>query len=57
MVSPAEVADITYRESEADQFMILPHERGRLALEQKRANPQVIYDEMFRLAAKRLQAG
>ena len=37
--------------------MILPHERGRLSLEQKRANPQVIYDEMFRLAAKRLQAG
>tara|TARA_B100001079_G_C16387721_1_gene505250 strand:- start:1412 stop:1987 length:576 start_codon:yes stop_codon:yes gene_type:complete len=56
-ISAAEVADITYRESEADQFMILPHERGRLALEQKRANPQVIYDEMFRLAAKRLQAG
>ena len=56
-ISAAEVADITYRESEADQFMILPHERGRLSLEQKRANPQVIYDEMFRLAAKRLQAG
>lgn len=53
-ISAADVADITYRESEADQFMILPHERGRLALEQKRADPQVIYDEMVRLAAKRV---
>jgi hypothetical protein len=35
--------------------MILPHERGRLALEQKRADPQVIYQEMFKLAARRLE--
>lgn len=55
-ISAADVADTIYRESEADQFMILPHERGRLAAAQKRANPQVIYDEMFKLAAKRLQA-
>ena len=54
-ISAQEVADITYRESEADQFMILPHERGRLALEQKRADPQVIYQEMFKLAARRLE--
>ena len=56
-ISAQEVADITYRESEADQFMILPHERGRLALEQKRADPQVIYQEMFKLAARRLEQG
>ena len=54
-ISAADVADVTYRESEADQFMILPHERGRLAVEQKRADPQVIYQEMFKLAARRLQ--
>lgn len=55
-ISAADVADTIYRESQADEFMILPHERGRLAAEQKRADPQVIYDEMFKLAAKRLQA-
>jgi NAD(P)-dependent dehydrogenase (short-subunit alcohol dehydrogenase family) len=56
-ISAADVADIIFRESEADRFLILPHESGQQAWAVKQANPQAIYDEMTRLAAKRLEGG
>lgn len=54
-ISAAEIADTVYTQSEADTFMILPHEAGRSAWAAKQANPQVIYDEMIRLAVKKLE--
>ncbi len=55
-LSAAQVADIIYEQSEADRFMILPHESGRQAWALKQANPQAIYDEMTRLATRRLDS-
>ena len=54
-ISASEIADIVYTQSEADTFMILPHEAGRAAWAAKQANPQVIYDEMIRLAVKKME--
>lgn len=54
-ITAAEVADIVYQQSEADRFMILPHESGRQAWAVKQANPQAIYDEMTRLAVKKME--
>ncbi|WP_394243542.1 SDR family oxidoreductase [Halopseudomonas laoshanensis] len=54
-ISAADVAGIIYQQSAVDQFMILPHESGRMAWAAKQADPQVIYDEMTRLAAKRIE--
>lgn len=54
-ISAAEVADIIHEQSEADCFMILPHESGRQAWALKQSNPQAIYDEMTRLAVRRLE--
>ncbi|MFN3578976.1 MAG: SDR family oxidoreductase [Pseudomonas sp.] len=54
-ITAAEIADMIFVQSEAECFMILPHESGRTAWAAKQANPQVIYDEMIKLAAKRLQ--
>lgn len=53
-ISAADIAGIIHDESVAERFMILPHESGRLAWATKQSNPQAIYDEMARLAAKRL---
>ncbi|HDZ56324.1 MAG TPA: SDR family oxidoreductase [Pseudomonas xinjiangensis] len=54
-ITAADIADIVFTQSEADRFMILPHESGRQAWAVKQANPQAIYDEMTRLASKKLQ--
>lgn len=53
-ITAAEVADIIYRESQVDQFMILPHEAGKQAWALKQADPQVVYDDMARLASKKM---
>tara|TARA_R110000782_G_scaffold108382_7_gene196920 strand:- start:224 stop:1054 length:831 start_codon:yes stop_codon:yes gene_type:complete len=53
-ITAAEIADIVFTQSEADTFMILPHESGRAAWAVKQGNPQVIYDEMIRLAVKKM---
>jgi len=53
-ISAADVAEIIFSRSQAGDFMILPHERGAQAWELKKANPQVIYDEMVHLAGKQL---
>src|SRR5690606_34543054 len=55
-ISAADIADLIYRESEAGTFMILPHDKGREAWAVKQAQPQLIYDEMVRLAVKKLSA-
>lgn len=55
-ISAAQVADMIYEQSEADRFMILPHDSGREAWALKQSNPQAIYDEMTRLAVKRLES-
>ena len=55
-ISAAEIADIIYRESNAGTFMILPHDKGREAWALKQAQPQLIYDEMTRLAVKKMSA-
>ncbi|MEJ6654551.1 MAG: SDR family oxidoreductase, partial [Pseudomonas sp.] len=56
-ISATEIADLIYRESTAGTFMILPHEKGREAWAIKQAQPQLIYDEMTRLAVKKMSAG
>lgn len=55
-LSAAEIAEIVVRDSDAGQFMILPHEKARDAWILKQANPQAIYDEMSRLAVKKRAA-
>src|SRR5690606_35883181 len=55
-ITAAEIADIIYQESSAGTFMILPHDKGREAWAIKQAQPQVIYDEMARLAVKKMSA-
>ena len=54
-ISAADIADIIYRESEAGEFMILPHDKGREAWKLKQVSPQVIRDEMVRLAVKKME--
>lgn len=53
-ISAAEVAESIYTQSEAGQFMILPHESGRQAWALKQSNPGAVYAEMTRLMEKRL---
>lgn len=55
-LSATEIAEIVVRETNAGQFMILPHEKAREAWTLKQANPQAIYDEMTRLAVKKRAA-
>lgn len=55
-ISAADIADIIYRESEAGNFMILPHDKGREAWALKQAKPELIHDEMVRLAEKKMAA-
>ena len=55
-LSAAEIAEIIVRDSRAGQFMILPHDKARQAWAVKQANPQAIYDEMTRLAVKKMAA-
>ena len=56
-ISAADIADMIYRESEAGTFMILPHDKGREAWALKQVNPQLIHDEMVRLAVKKMATG
>ncbi len=55
-ITAADIANIIFEQSEADRFMILPHESGRQAWAAKQSDPQVIYDEMTRLTIKKLEA-
>ena len=45
-------AGYIYDEVAKGEFMILPHEQGRVAWAIKRQNPQIIYDEMTVMCEK-----
>lgn len=51
-ISAGEIADYIFQQVAAEEFMILPHEQGRMAWAIKRQQPQAIYDEMVRMAAR-----
>ncbi len=51
-ISAADIADYVYQEVAKGEFMILPHEQGRMAWAIKRQNPQLIYDEMTKMCEK-----
>src|SRR3990167_8409939 len=49
-ISAADIADYIYAEMAKGEFMILPHEQGRMAWALKQKNPQLLYDEMISMA-------
>jgi NAD(P)-dependent dehydrogenase (short-subunit alcohol dehydrogenase family) len=51
-ISAADIADYIYQEIAKGEFMILPHEQGRMAWALKQKNPQLLYDEMTSMADK-----
>ncbi|WP_413794598.1 MULTISPECIES: SDR family oxidoreductase [unclassified Pseudomonas] len=51
-ISAADIADYIYQQVAQGQFMILPHEQGRMAWALKQKNPQLLYDEMTIMADK-----
>ncbi|WP_313517357.1 SDR family oxidoreductase [Pseudomonas sp.] len=51
-ISAAEIADYIYQEIAKGEFMILPHEMGRMAWTLKQKNPQALYAEMAGMAEK-----
>ena len=51
-ISAADIADYIYQEIAKGEFMILPHEQGRMAWALKRQNPQLLYTEMTNMADK-----
>ncbi|HWR80513.1 MAG TPA: SDR family oxidoreductase [Pseudomonas sp.] len=46
------IADYIYQQVAAGEFLILPHEQGRMAWKIKQQNPQVLYTEMATMAAR-----
>ena len=51
-ISAADIAAYIYRQVAAGEFMILPHEQGRMAGALKQKNPQLLYNEMTVMADK-----
>lgn len=51
-ISAADIAGYIYDEMDKGEFLILPHEQGRMAWELKRQNPQAIYDEMTQMCER-----
>lgn len=51
-ISATDIADYIYQQVAQGQFMILPHEQGRMAWALKQKNPQLLYDEMTVMADK-----
>ncbi|MBC2657400.1 SDR family oxidoreductase [Pseudomonas sp. MSSRFD41] len=51
-ISASQIADYVHQQVQAGQFMILPHEQGRLAWTLKQHNPQALYAEMTQMAEK-----
>ena len=45
-ITAADIANHIHEEVAKGEFLILPHEQGRMAWEIKRKNPQAVYDEM-----------
>ena len=50
--SAGDIANYIYDQVAQGEFMILPHEQGRMAWQIKQQNPQAIYDEMANMADK-----
>ena len=51
-ISATEIAEYIYTAIEQGEFMILPHEQGRMAWALKQKNPQLLYSEMASMAGK-----
>ena len=51
-ITAADIADYIYRQVAVGEFMILPHEQGRMAWKIKQQNPQMLYNEMASMAAR-----
>ncbi|MDU8500530.1 SDR family oxidoreductase [Pseudomonas syringae] len=51
-ITAADIADYIFRQVAEGEFMILPHEEGRMAWDLKRKQPQAMYDEMTVMCAK-----
>ena len=51
-ISAADIAEYIYQQVAAGEFMILPHEQGRMAWALKQKNPQLLYNEMTSMAEK-----
>lgn len=51
-INATEIADYIYQSIERGDFMILPHEQGRMAWALKQKNPQLLYNEMVSMAGK-----
>jgi len=51
-ITASEIAAYIFEEVGKGEFMILPHEQGRMAWQIKQQNPNVIYDEMANMAEK-----
>ncbi|MNI94243.1 short chain dehydrogenase [compost metagenome] len=51
-ITASDIADYIFRQVAAGEFMILPHEQGRMAWALKQKNPQLLYDEMTAMADK-----
>ncbi len=51
-ITAADIANHIHEEVTKGEFLILPHEQGRMAWEIKRKNPQAVYDEMAVMSDK-----
>ena len=51
-ISAADIAEYIHAEVAKGEFMILPHEEGRMAWQIKRQNPQALYDEMAKMSVR-----
>lgn len=51
-VSATDIAEYIHEQVAQGEFMILPHEQGRIAWQLKQNNPQRLYDEMAAMAEK-----
>ncbi len=51
-ITATQVAEYIYDQVAEGQFMILPHEQGRMAWQLKQKNPQALYDEMASMCEK-----
>ncbi len=52
-ISAADIAQYIHEGMARGDFMILPHDEGRMAWKVKQQNPQAIYQEMFALTEKK----
>jgi NAD(P)-dependent dehydrogenase (short-subunit alcohol dehydrogenase family) len=51
-ITAEDIADYIYPAVARDEFMILPHEQGRMAWALKQKNPQLLYNEMISMTEK-----